>query len=64
MDLSLSRKFKAKNFNWDLGISVFNLYNHANVWYREYVLDTSPIIVRDISTLGITPTISFGIQLN
>lgn len=64
MDLSLSREFRGENFNWDLGISVFNLYNHANVWYREYVLDTSPIIVRDILTLGITPTITLGIQLN
>ncbi len=64
MDLSLSREFKGEKFNWNLGISVFNLYNHANVWYREYVLDTSPIIVRDISTLGITPTVTFGIQLN
>ncbi len=63
LDISFSRQFHAERFAWDFGISVFNLYNHSNVWYRQYVLDTSPIIVRDITTLGITPTLTLGIRL-
>lgn len=64
MDISLTREFKGNKFDWDLGISVFNLYNRSNVWYREYVLDTSPIVVRDVTTLGLVPTITVGLKLN
>jgi hypothetical protein len=64
LDISLMRQFKTQHIEWDLGVSVFNLYNRANVWYREYVLDTSPILVRDITTLGFTPTVTFGIRFN
>ncbi|MEK7729716.1 MAG: TonB-dependent receptor, partial [candidate division KSB1 bacterium] len=63
MDVSLSRQFESSAVNWDLGLSVFNLYNHKNVWYREYRLDTSPVIVNDIVTLGFTPTVTLKVEL-
>jgi hypothetical protein len=64
LDIGVMRQFKTRHVEWDLGLSVFNLYNRANVWYREYVLNTSPILVRDITTLGFTPTVTFGIRFN
>jgi len=57
VDLSLSRKFEYNNFNWDIGLSVYNLLDHNNVSYRDYDLDVSPIIVSDVLMLGFTPTI-------
>lgn len=63
MDVSVSRQFQSSAFNWDLGLSVFNLYDHKNVWYREYQLNTSPVIVNDIVTLGFTPTITLKVEL-
>ncbi|KAA3656050.1 MAG: TonB-dependent receptor [Calditrichaeota bacterium] len=63
LDLSATRGFSTENIRYELGLSVFNLYNHDNVWYREYVLDTSPIIVRDVTTLGFTPSINFKISM-
>ena len=60
MDLSASYKFALKQehgFNGELGLSVFNLYNRTNVWYRKYDLDVSPIIVTDVTMLGITPSV-------
>lgn len=63
MDVSLSRQFSTKKFSWDLGLSVFNLYNHANVQYREFVLEADPMIVRDVTSLGITPTITLRVNL-
>ncbi len=63
MDVSLSRQFESSGLTWDLGLSVFNLYDHKNVWYREYVLETSPVIVRDVITLGFTPTVTLKVGL-
>jgi hypothetical protein len=61
LDISFSRQFTSETLNFDLGISIFNLYDHKNVWYREYVLNTSPAIVCDVTTLGFTPTITFKV---
>ncbi|MBC8374496.1 MAG: TonB-dependent receptor [FCB group bacterium] len=57
LDVSLSRNFESDSYNWDAGLSIYNLYNHDNVSFREYDLDVSPIIVSDVSMLGFTPTL-------
>ena len=62
-DLSVTRKFSSETMNFNLGLSIFNLYNRGNVWYREYVLDTSPVIVRNVTTLGFTPTLTFRVAM-
>jgi outer membrane cobalamin receptor len=63
LDVSLSRQFQTHSLLFDLGLSVFNVYNRANVWFREYLLDTSPVIVRDVTTLGFTPTVTLRVGL-
>jgi hypothetical protein len=63
MDMSFTRRFSGDWLDVDLGISVFNLYDHTNVWYREYLLDASPVIIRDVATLGLTPTVSLKVNL-
>ena len=36
---------------------IYNLYDNTNVWYREYDLETTPIVITDVTMLGITPTL-------
>lgn len=57
MDLSVTRKFEYGDFDWDVGLSIYNVFNHHNVSYRDYDLDVTPIIVSDMLMLGFTPTI-------
>ncbi len=57
LDLSASRKFEYGNYNWDIGLSIYNALNHDNISYRDYDMDVSPIIVSDVNMLGFTPTI-------
>lgn len=60
LDMSVSYKLALKDeHNWDgeIGLSIFNLYNHTNVWYRKYDLEVSPIVITDVTMLGFTPTI-------
>ena len=57
LDLSVSRRFEFESWATDVGLSIFNAYNHRNIWYREYNLDTTPITVTDAVLLGLTPTV-------
>jgi ferric enterobactin receptor len=45
-----------------LGFSVFNIYNRANVWYKEYEIVENQIIETPVYYLGITPNISFTLK--
>jgi len=62
LDLSASRLFESNSWKTEIGVSVFNVYNHKNVWYKDYNLDTVPVTVTDVLMLGFTPTIY--IQMN
>jgi len=62
LDLSASRRFSWGNWSTEVGLSIFNVYNHKNVWYRDYNLDTVPIAITDVLMLGFTPTLY--IQMN
>jgi len=63
LDLSASRKWESEYWATEIGVSVFNAYNHKNVWYKDYNLDTSPITVTDVMMLGFTPTIYVQMKL-
>jgi len=57
-DVSVSRRFfEERSYDWEIGISIFNVTNHKNVWYRKYDLEVTPIVITDVVNLGITPTI-------
>ncbi len=58
LDLAAHYRFELGTWAGDLGLSVFNAYNRTNVWYREFELTESPILVTDVTFLGITPNLS------
>lgn len=57
LDFSVSRTFFTNSAKWVAGLSVFNLYNNKNVWYRQFDLDVQPVVVTDVTMLGFTPTV-------
>ena len=63
MDLSIFRQMQTPDFKWDLGLSVFNIYNRKNVNYREYDLDVVPVVVSDVMLLPMTITLFFKVTL-
>lgn len=70
MDISISRQFEYYGYSydnsdpivWEIGLSIYNLYDHDNVSYRDYDLDVSPIIVSDVLMLGFTPTLHIKVN--
>ncbi len=63
MDVSVSRRFESERAKFDVGASVFNLYNNQNIWYKEYTLDVSPILETNVVMLGFTPTLYLQLYL-
>lgn len=56
------------NFNFGkcpatIGASLFNLYNHRNIWYKKFEIIENQVIATDVNYLGITPNLTFGIKL-
>ena len=52
LDLSARYRFSLGGHTGDLGVSVFNAYDRANVWYRQFELDATPAIVTDVNYVG------------
>jgi hypothetical protein len=65
MDLMLKYDLSfIKGVKSSLSLSLFNLYDHTNVWYREYGYDTKTGVTEtNINLLGFTPNITLSIQL-
>ena len=52
LDLSARYGFSLGDYGGDVGLSVFNAYDRANVWYRQFELDATPAIVTDVNYVG------------
>jgi hypothetical protein len=58
-DLSFIRAFKSS-----VSVSLFNVYDRANIWYKEYAYDKQTGITEtNINLLGFTPNVTLSIQL-
>ena len=58
-DLSFIKEVKSS-----ISVSLFNLYDHTNVWYKEFMYDsTSGLSETNVNLLGFTPNVTFSIQL-
>ena len=65
-DVSINYKFFANNKNRELGyigLSVFNVYNRTNTWYKQYTIINGQIIQNNVNYLGITPNLTLSFKL-
>ncbi|MEM7654866.1 MAG: TonB-dependent receptor [Bacteroidota bacterium] len=58
-DLAATYHFQLGFTPASLGLSIFNVYNRANLWYKEYEVIESQLIETDISLLNFTPSLFF-----
>jgi ferric enterobactin receptor len=45
-----------------IGLSLFNVYNHKNIWYREYQVQNNQVIATDVTYLGFTPNLTLSLR--
>jgi ferric enterobactin receptor len=46
-----------------IGVSIFNLYNRKNVWYKEFTIEDGAIIETNVNYMGITPNLTLSLKL-
>lgn len=46
-----------------IGLSIFNVYNHTNVWYKQYTIADGQILETNVNYLGITPNLTLSLKL-
>ena len=47
-----------------IGLSLFNLYNRKNTWYKEYEIEDGEVYETDVRFLGFTPNITLSMSLH
>jgi outer membrane receptor for ferrienterochelin and colicin len=57
LDISVSKKFRLESSSLNVGVSLFNVYNHTNISYYEYDLNSQPIIMTKVTGLGFLPSV-------
>jgi ferric enterobactin receptor len=45
-----------------IGLSLFNVYDHTNIWYREYQLINNQAITTNVDYLGFTPNVTLSLR--
>lgn len=50
---------KIGNVNGAITLSLFNIYNRKNVWYKNFQVQDGLLIETDVNYLGFTPNLSF-----
>jgi ferric enterobactin receptor len=46
-----------------VSFSLFNLYNHMNIWYKQFLIEEDEILETNINYLGITPNFTLSLKL-
>jgi hypothetical protein len=63
MDVSAQYNFKLGNMGTaTFGLSVFNLYNRKNVWYKQFSVIEGQLVETNVELLGITPNLFFSFK--
>jgi len=62
MDLSATLNFKLWTGDSQLGMTVFNVYDQKNVWYKEFDVIEGEIIESNFNLMGLTFNLFFNIK--
>lgn len=63
LDISSQYNFKLGNVGIaTIGLSVFNIYNRKNVWYKQFSVIEGQLVETNVELLGITPNLFFSFK--
>ena len=62
LDIALSKEWMVKSIIFNLGFSVYNIYNKSNISHKRYNPYTPQLSVSNVFMLGITPSINLKVS--
>ena len=63
LDVGVTRTFSHRLLMGKIGLSVFNLYNRQNVWYRYFTIRNGVLTPVNVYAFGATPTFFVELRL-
>ena len=64
VDMSITKHFNLYSMNWELGLSVFNLFDRKNISHNKYItVENSGVEITDVKMLGFTPTVHIRLSI-
>jgi hypothetical protein len=64
LDVSVRYNWRGKKKGENsLGVSVFNVYNRENIWYKTFEIEDDQLAESNVTFLGITPNITLTLKL-
>jgi hypothetical protein len=64
VDVSITKHFNLYSMNWELGLSVFNLFDRKNISHNKYItVENSEVEIADVKMLGFTPTVHIRLSI-
>ena len=64
LDIAAKYKFLLGNkIKSEIGLSIFNVYNRKNIWYKQFSFDQTGLSETDVTLLGFTPNLSISFKL-
>lgn len=65
MDWAATYKWKSsKGAPRSIGLSLFNVYNRTNTWYKEFEIESGQVLETNVNFLGFTPNLSVSWHLH
>lgn len=62
LDLGIFYNTKVFGLQTEFFIQAVNVYNHKNVWFRDYKVDSETIEIKDYEMLPFLPTLGFSVH--
>ena len=63
LDLSTNYNFKmGMSGSGQIGLSLFNVYDRANTWYKEFQTEEGEIVETDVKLIGFTPNLNISFK--
>lgn len=60
LDLGITYNYgETGSHNGTIGLSLFNVYNRQNIWFKNFEISNNNIITTDVNYLGFTPNLTF-----
>ncbi|MFT5823040.1 MAG: ferric enterobactin receptor [Crocinitomix sp.] len=64
LDVAATKDFTmGETGNGSLSISIFNLYNRQNIWYKQFEVDAGELIETNVNLLGFMPSVTLSFKL-
>ena len=45
-----------------IGLSLFNVYDHTNIWYKEFQIENNQVVTTNVNYLGFTPNLTLSLR--